>query len=704
MGRDFSGQNLRGRNFRGQDLRGASFVNADIRGANFTDAELQGADFTGAIAGLQKRWAIGQGVLAFCISIVVNFLLFILIAFSLLVLFRESFTKSFFILPAIAIILLIGFLLILIRTGFTSKSLSNILIISIISSLIIPILSMIAGIGSTYNYSQASFGIVIFLFFSWMITSFTFLIVLMSAIVFINLGSFLISLTIVVGLVSLLLFISDTSISLMVRTTSIMVLDIFSFMVAVAGFYVALRSNKGDEKFAIVRSIGLAFGALGGTSFSGSDLTDANFTQAKLKSTNFANSRKRITNLTRTRWQDSKKLDKARPGNSIFSNFKVLQLLTTGQGINQDFSQFNLRGANLDSAQLNGANLKNADLTQASLHQADLQNANLTELQAVGTDFTKTYLTGACLEAWNIDQANLSGIDCAFYFLRETPDNRGSRDRRPHDPDRTYEPGDAEKMLTEARNVVEVLLKHCTNAKDLAQSLQRLTETYPESILQKLERKDNSDFLVTLTVPPDTDKANVETLLHTAYDEIRALRGEVKDLHTLRAVDLKDALLAIANNPANLIQTIQQTTGDHTMTTQENQNISAGSGSFINTGTLNATNSTLGIISGNATTSIGQLPPAAANEPDLKTALTDLQIAIESSSLSDDDKAEALEQVKSIADAGKTPKDNALQKTVKTALKVLKGTIADLPATEDLVKVMIKIAPIVAAFFGMPAM
>ena len=48
---------------------------------------------------------------------------------------------------------------------------------------------------------------------------------------------------------------------------------------------------------------------------------------------------------------------------------------------------------------------------------------------------------------------------------------------------------------------------------------------------------------------------------------------------------------------------------------------------------------------------------------------------------------------KPIADAGKTPKDNALQKTVKTAMKVIKGTIADLPATEDLVKVVIKVAP-----------
>ena len=664
MGRDFSGQNLRGRNFRGQDLRGASFVNADIRGANFTDAELQAADFTGAIAGLQKRWAIGQTVIAFVISTLLNFIALALNATTFryffekgTVNFEKSTVNQISITPGITLILLaLALFLVLMKEGFTTKAF---VVIVILFAVAFAFAGAVAG-------AFAVAGAVAFAF--------------AGAVAFAFAGAFAVA-----------------------GTFAGAVAGAGAGAVAVEGFCVAWRSNQGDEKFAIVRSFGLAFGALGGTSFSGADLTEANFAQAKLKSTNFANSRKRMTNLTRTRWQDSKKLDKARPGSSIFSNFKVLQLLTTGQGINQNFSQFNLRGANLDSAQLNGANFKNADLSQASLRQADLQNANLTELQAVGTDFTKAYLTGACLEAWNIDQANLSGIDCAFYFLREIPDTKGNRERRPHDPDRTYAPGDAEKMLTEARNIVEVLLKHCTNAKDLAQSLQRLTERYPEANLQKLERKDN-DFLVTLTVPSETDKADVETLLHNAYDEIRALRGENKDLHTLRAVDLKDALLAIAHNPANLIQTNQQTTGDHTVTTQDNQAISAGSGSFINTGTLSATNSTLGIISGNATTSIGQLPTPIANEPDLKTALTDLQTAIESSSLNDDDKADALEQVKAIADAGSTPKDNAIQKGVKTAMKVLKGTIADLPATEDLVKVLIKIAPIVAAFFGMAAM
>ena len=106
MGRDFSGQNLRGRNFRGQDLRGANFSGADIRGANFTDAELQAADFTGAIARLQKRWAIGQTVIAFVISTLLNFIALVFNAAALTYFFQENTIDQISIIPGITLILL----------------------------------------------------------------------------------------------------------------------------------------------------------------------------------------------------------------------------------------------------------------------------------------------------------------------------------------------------------------------------------------------------------------------------------------------------------------------------------------------------------------------------------------------------------------------------------------------------------------------
>jgi Pentapeptide repeats (8 copies) len=130
--RDFSGQNLRGRNFRGQDLRGASFVNADIRGANFTDAELQGADFTGAIAGLQKRWAIGQAIVGFGLSLVMNFIAVILNAVATNYFFQESQIKEISIVPGIVVVLImLGVLFILAKEGFKPQSLSTIIILLI---------------------------------------------------------------------------------------------------------------------------------------------------------------------------------------------------------------------------------------------------------------------------------------------------------------------------------------------------------------------------------------------------------------------------------------------------------------------------------------------------------------------------------------------------------------------------------------------
>jgi hypothetical protein len=43
-----------------------------------------------------------------------------------------------------------------------------------------------------------------------------------------------------------------------------------------------------------------------------------------------------------------------------------------------------------------------------------------------------------------------------------------------------------------------------------------------------------------------------------------------------------------------------------------------------------------------------------------------------------------------------------MQKAAKTALKFLKGTIADLPATANLVEACTKLLPLITKFFGLP--
>ena len=63
--------------------------------------------------------------------------------------------------------------------------------------------------------------------------------------------------------------------------------------------------------------------------------------------------------------------------------------------------------------------------------------------------------------------------------------------------------------------------------------------------------------------------------------------------------------------------------------------------------------------------------------------------------LSAEDKAEALEQVKTLAEAGKAPEDGALKKAAKTAIKVLKGSVSNLSDVNKLVQECTKLLPII---------
>ena len=118
---------------------------------------------------------------------------------------------------------------------------------------------------------------------------------------------------------------------------------------------------------------------------------------------------------------------------------------------------------------------------------------------------------------------------------------------------------------------------------------------------------------------------------------------------------------------------------------------------------LSMTGVAIGAISGSVTNTINQLPDSSeSDKPGIKELLTELQAAIEAdTNLSDEDKAEALEQVKAIAEAGQKPEDGTMQKMVKSAIKLLKGTVADLPTTVQLVEVCGKVLPTIATFFGL---
>ena len=134
-------------------------------------------------------------------------------------------------------------------------------------------------------------------------------------------------------------------------------------------------------------------------------------------------------------------------------------------------------------------------------------------------------------------------------------------------------------------------------------------------------------------------------------------------------------------------------------TTSESKAMSDSSNKNINLG-RDAIGSTLNIgdISGIVTNTINQLPASPqSDQPGIKELLTELQTALEAETdLSDDDKAEALEQVKALAELGKNPQESPMQKAGKTAMKILKGTIASLPSAATLVEAGSKLLPAIA--------
>lgn len=111
----------------------------------------------------------------------------------------------------------------------------------------------------------------------------------------------------------------------------------------------------------------------------------------------------------------------------------------------------------------------------------------------------------------------------------------------------------------------------------------------------------------------------------------------------------------------------------------------------------------LGQIQGDVSQAIQQLPDSDRGEqPDLKALLIQLQGAIaHATALPPEDKAEALEQVKTLAEAAQAPANSPLKNAAKTAMKVLKGTAAGLPDTTKFVEEMNRLLPAIATLVGL---
>ncbi len=490
---------------------------------------------------------------------------------------------------------------------------------------------------------------------------------------------------------------------------SIMTAVAFAVAVAVAGagagagagvgllfsLFVGWRVLKEDEKFDVLRTIGLSLSTVGGTSFCGADLTNATFHKAWLQNTNFASSRQQQTNFTHVCWQEAQRLNRTRLGTAILQDRRVRTLLDASKsGYKQNLANANLRGANLNGLTLENANLTRAILSNARLHKTMLESANLTEAQAVGADFTGAHLTGAKLEGWNIDSTTiLKNIDCRYVFLLEKPNKDGDQERRPHDPNKFFQPGDFEKFFKEMLDEVQILIRDGIHPTAFRAAFQSIMQQHPNITPDTITgyEKRGADVMLTLQVPEGTDKAELEHAWEKGYQTgLKAGRDEER----LESIDfLKETLLLSAGQNNTFVNENKLMTGN-----DQSQNIDV-KGDF--TVTANQSVVSLRDISGQVNNQIAQL----SDEPtqtQLKDLLTQLQTTIEAEpALDEAQKTEALEEVKELATAGQAPQDGPMKKAAKRAITVLKGMTVGLGETTNFVKACNGLLPAISILFGL---
>ncbi len=360
-------------------------------------------------------------------------------------------------------------------------------------------------------------------------------------------------------------------------------------------------------------------------------------------------------------------------GDSILQDRRVRTLLTTPEkGYKQDFTDANLREANLSGVTLEKAILRRAILSGALLTGAVLKDAILTEAQAVATDFTGACLTGATLEAWNIDSTTtLRNIDCQYVFLRETPDALGTRERRPHDPDKVFQPGDFEKLFKEMLDDVQILIRQGIDPVAFRSAFQNLMKQNPEitqDSIKKIE-KQGEDVLLTLQTPEGIDKAKVERSWDEGYQAGLQAGRTVEQLESGRKFE-EIAFLSVGKDITIQNRNEVMTGNDQSqrITIQGNVNQSA-----LSIGDSN-----------HVSNQISQLGETDV-QLQLKNLLTQLQAAIESEpNLNEEEKREALAEVGEIAAAGQSPTDGPMKKAAKRAINALKGITLGLSETTTL--------------------
>lgn len=602
MGLNFSRKNFRGRNFYGQNLAGANFSYADIRGANFTKANLKGANFSHAQAGVQHSWAIFLVFVSCLVSGLAGFF-WAFNGYLVSQIFNGSSLNNQ-ISGWTALIALISFSWLIMHRGIEAKAFIRAVTFA---GVLAGVLTLVGAFAAAVAIGSAVAGAVAFAvagaFAVAFAIAFTVAFVIAGAFTFIFAGA-------------------------------------FAGFVATAGIlfsiYIARKAIKGSNKYSLIRNLAIVFTAIGSTSFRGADLTDADFTAAMLKGTDFRNAI-----LTNTIWHNAKMLDYVRPGSTYLQTRQVRKLLVTGQGQEKNFDGQNLRGINLHKANLANASLIGTDLREANLQAAYLSGAKLKQTQLDGTDLTGATLTGAYIEDWRISrETKLHDVNCEYVFMRLPTTDNPDPLRKPDNKQEVFADGEFGNFIQPIFDTIDLYHNQNINPGAIAIAFINLATNHPEAQLEivAMEKRGNNTFLLRVTTADGIDKSQLSAEYFADYNHLKNLQPSQKLLE-------KDYYI---HSLENIITTLLQQSKFYP---QGDTRVSDISGINIQ-GNANLSSDSVG--------NLGIISNFQADKLDIKKLLTQLQEAIsQSPDLSEQDKTEALEQIKVLAQTGKKQKQRS---------------------------------------------
>ncbi|MEN8445478.1 MAG: pentapeptide repeat-containing protein, partial [Cyanobacteria bacterium J06555_13] len=380
----------------------------------------------------------------------------------------------------------------------------------------------------------------------------------------------------------------------------------------------------------------------------------------------------------------------------------------------------NLEGASLIGSDLSASNLKGANLKGAILVKSQLYHSNL--------DFVE--LTGAIIENWGIaTDTSFKDVRCNYIYTRLPTENDRDPCRKPDNKNVFFEPGDFVDFITpfiktldlyqsQGIDIVKIgrefktldLVHHqIVDPSVLAQAFHIIAQKYPEAELDILSLEGEKDERVRIQakVSNTANRSDIHRDYFETYNQLvlsSSSRGESLlarlEEKDQRIVKLEKLLGNALKQPKFYVETYSQ--GDFIVSQSKgNVNISAvqGNVSGIAAGeTQTMTGVGMGVVSGPVTNVTHQSPSSfELRSQDIEELLTQLQAVLKAESqLSEEDKVEALEQVTILTEVGQNPAVPSIQKAARTALKILKGTVAGLSEETTLAQVCTQLFPMIA--------